>query len=84
MPQANQAGPQSESALRIAPDQTVGLQCGGQTVSSRTGLPGGLHQRCQRPRTIGKGREYGDCLVNYSDTAYRVFHELEYTSHILR
>jgi len=74
MPQGHESGSQSESALRVSSDETMGLQGGGESVSGRTGLPGWFHQRCQRSRVVSQGREYGGCLVNYSDAAYRVFH----------
>jgi len=40
MPQGHESGSQSESALRVSSDETMGLQGGGESVSGRTGLPG--------------------------------------------
>ncbi|GJM38513.1 MAG: hypothetical protein DHS20C19_18800 [Acidimicrobiales bacterium] len=60
------------------------LERGGETVRSGAAEPGLAHQGTEAPWLALDGTEDGKGLVDHADTAYRVFHGSEHTSHYMR
>ena len=67
--QCDQTGAQREATLVITTNQTMFLECGGQSMGSGPGQPGGIDKFGERTRLDLKNVEDQNRLVQHADTA---------------
>ena len=76
--ECDQAEPEREAPVCVAPDEAVRLERGGEAVGRCPRQSGGGHELGERAGLLLERAEHGHRLVEHADAAYAAVHKRDY------